>query len=105
MKNFKLKISLKKVVANLKMLGSDADRDWKIMLSLSIILVVTSVVFHTSMLLSALKLEKVLDSESESKTELINTKKLNQILESYDIRAKEFERLSNTTFSFTDPAR
>lgn len=105
MNNFKYKISLKKAIANLKVLGSDADKDWKIILSLSIILVIVSAVFHFSMLLSTWNLEKLSGGESESKTELINTKKLNHVLESYDDRAKEFERLESASFSFTDPAR
>lgn len=105
MKNFKQKISLKKVTANLKLLGSDADKDWKIVLSLSIILVIASVAFHVTALVKTMNLEKGLDNELESETELINTEKLNQVLGSYDDRAREFERIRSTTFSFTDPAK
>lgn len=92
-------------MVEIRSVGSDADKDWKILLSTMIVFAIASVVFHVLVLVRSSSIGKSLSNKTETSTELINTTKLGQTLAIYDERAKESERLSSTTFSFVDPAR
>lgn len=105
MKRFDFKIALKKTKHAFKDIGSDADKDWKIVLISMMLLFVLCVILHVKVFLEVQNVKKQGGQVDSAATELINTKALEDVLSMYDERAESFEALSVQEFTFVDPAR
>jgi hypothetical protein len=105
MKKFDTKLILKKWKHAFKDIGSDADKDWKIVLVAVVILLFISIVFHAKIFIEMQGDEKNGGSGDPVATELINTRALDAVLLVYDERAAEFESIVTTGVTFVDPAR
>ncbi len=105
MKNFDLKITLKKWKHAFKDIGSDADKDWKLLLVAGILLLFAIGVVHGKIFYDVQSGKKQGEVLAGGATELIDTRALESVLALYDERAKEFDALSSSTFTFGDPSR
>ncbi len=105
MKKFDLKLALKRLKHAFKDIGSDADKDWKIVLVGAICLLFVIGVVNAKTFYDMYSLKGVEGEAAPASTELIDTKALENVLKAYDERAKDFDVISSSSFSFTDPSR
>lgn len=104
MKKFNLTIFLKKIKHLLRNIGSDADKDWRISLSLFILAVITSTIWHINVYITSL--EKELSETTLSANEKgVNVETLAEMTAIYDRRAEEFQKLLEQKPISVDPAR
>ncbi|MFA6050674.1 MAG: hypothetical protein WC761_05775 [Candidatus Paceibacterota bacterium] len=105
MKKFDIKILLKKWKHAFKDIGSDADKDWKIVLVGFVVFLTFCIAFHAKIFIEMQSVRKNGGSHSPVATELINTRALDAVLSVYDDRASQFESIATTGVTFVDPAR
>ncbi len=105
MKRFDLKVKWKKARHAFKDIGSDADKDWKILLIAGIILLLIMGVYSAKVFLDVRAGERVRDTDNAKPTELIDAKALEKVLVQYDKRAEAFAQTEAQTFSFVDPSK
>lgn len=103
MKNFNFKIFLKRVKHSLQHIGSDADKDWRILLSLFIVSIAISVIWHINIYVASLGKEFVIDTKNNDRGASIEA--LSKMTDVYDNRAFEFQKLLEDKKILIDPAR
>ena len=104
MKKFNLKIIWKKFKHSFANIGSDADKDWRIMLSLFIVSLFVSVFAHINIYLSIGDSDVISVQNVVDKTE-VNPVVLGQTIEKYERRAEEFQTISTNKKVLIDPAQ
>lgn len=105
MKNkFDIKIMFKRLSHAFRNIGSDADKDWRIIITIFALLFVASVVFHVHMFLTISNQSGVPTSMGENSV-LLSTDELSSMVELYERRAEEYQKIKETTFTLIDPAR
>lgn len=98
------KILFRRLRHLLKNIGSDADKDWKIMISVFFITFVGLIIFHTNLFLNIKNRLGDSARESESNNSSVNTKLLDEMVLKYDKRAEEYKKIENTQFQLIDPS-
>jgi hypothetical protein len=105
MKHFDIKLIWKKARHAFKDIGSDADKDWKIVLVTAIILFLLIAAYNAEVFLALRSGQRTSAADNAVPTELINAKALENVLVKYDKRREAFNATAAQTFSFVDPAR
>jgi hypothetical protein len=105
MKKIDFKKATKHFIHAIKNIGSDADRDWRIFFLIFVIAFFLSVVAHAEIFISAIGGQDAKFASPATKTELINSKALAELLSKYDERASEFDKRVNEDLSLVDPSR
>ncbi|MES2223799.1 MAG: hypothetical protein V4469_02590 [Patescibacteria group bacterium] len=103
MKKFSITIFFKKIKHSFANIGSDADKDWKIVLSLFMLSILISIIWHTNLYLNIGTSDNTISSEAAKSP--INTKALGGMIVKYDDRAGEFQTIATDKKVFVDPAR
>ncbi|HEY4512166.1 MAG TPA: hypothetical protein VJH63_00710 [Candidatus Paceibacterota bacterium] len=106
MKKINIKLVWKKIRHSFKEMGSDADKDWKIALSIFVVILIASIIFHVDILVGV-ETQKTgsVKTESATKVEFVNARTLNDVLSQYDRRAKEYQKLQSAPSTLVDPAK
>jgi predicted permease len=105
MKKINLKKVTKKAIHSIKMIGSDADKDWKIFFSLFVSVLIISISIHMQIFFG-IESDKQSGAALEAKrTSLINSAALTDLLSQYDKRAENYAAISTSTSILVDPSR
>jgi hypothetical protein len=102
MKKFNTKIFIKKVKHSLQNIGSDADKDWRIILSIFVLATITSIIWHINIFINSTDQKGTLPNVLSSGK--INIEVLENMTLLYTKRAEEFKRLLEDKRTFIDPA-
>ncbi len=105
MKKINLKIIWKKTKHSFSNIGSDADKDWRIVLSLFIIFIFVSVIWHINVYIDIGGNDSLSLSEKTSDKTEVNAAILAQMIEKYDKRAEEFQSIKTNKKVLIDPAQ
>lgn len=105
MKKLDFKILTKKTLHFFKMIGSDADKDWKIALMFAVLLLLVIAGYHAKLFIEVESMDTSKLQVNKKSTELIDTNSLNRILGIYDSRASEYATRATSTVFGVDPAR
>jgi len=105
MKKTNIKFFFKKLVHSLKDIGSDADRDWAIVLVLFFLGIIVSVSWHARIYI--LMNDQLTNSSKESgvKGDEIKADSLLRVIKKYDERAQKYKSVINDKSNLIDPAR
>lgn len=104
MKKINLKIITKKAKSAFVGIGSDADKDWKIVLSLFSVALVVSLVIHINIYINTSDVSKSEPNKKGNVSE-ISPLVLGQIVDKYEKRTKEFNELVREKSVLVDPAQ
>jgi len=105
MKNFNFALRWKKAKHALKSVGSDADKDWKIVITISAAILLFILAFHAKLFIDLNKGELPDESSKVAPANLLDGKSLSKTLSAYDARAKEYAVLKSSGTVLVDPAR
>lgn len=103
MKKINIKIWFKKFKHAFKRIGSDADKDWKIALSLFIIAFIISIFIHTKMFFEVQDISDQYSNQFMYDTKPADTGALADMLNKYDKREKEYNSIASSTIITVDP--
>ncbi len=103
MKKNTLTIFFKKFKHSFANIGSDADKDWKFVLSLFVLSIIISVIWHINVYVNIGSSANVAGGVTSKPP--INTKALGNMIVKYDMRAGEFQNIMDSKKVFIDPAR
>ncbi|MDB5204773.1 MAG: hypothetical protein JWP09_801 [Candidatus Taylorbacteria bacterium] len=103
MKKNTLSIFFKKFKHSFANIGSDADKDWKFVLSLFVLSLVISVIWHINVYVNIGATNNAVSGGATKPP--INTKALGDMIVKYDGRAGEFQNIIDNKKVFIDPAR
>lgn len=103
MKKVNLKIILKKIKHTFVNIGSDADKDWRIVFSLFIVSIVISIVWHINMYMNINIMNKTVPNSGAKSA--INVHDLEEMISKYDGRAEEFKNIIESKKPLIDPAQ
>lgn len=105
MKKLSPRILWKKTKHSFTNIGSDADKDWRIILILFIVSVFVSVLWHIDLYLTMGDSKDMSSSKvQKSKTE-VSEFVLGQMIDIYNKRADEFHIIENNKKTSVDPAQ
>lgn len=105
MKNINTKIIWKKIKHFCANIGSDSDKDWRIILSLFLIGVVFSIGWHLNILFTLDSSIKNVSNSIVVKNGEVNVTTLEETIHEYDTRNAEYQKLADTEKQLVDPAR
>lgn len=99
-----LKTFFKKLKHSFKNIGSDADKDWAIMITFFFFVFLCIVVFHINLFLNIQgKLDEI-DINVQASNKAINSELLGEMVSRYEKRAEEYKKIEDTNFQMIDPS-
>jgi hypothetical protein len=105
MKNkINFKIFFKKLKHSLKNIGSDADKDWAIMITFFFFVFICIVIFHINLFLNIQSKLGEIGINAEAPNKAINSELLGEMVSRYEKRAGEYKRIEDTNFQMIDPS-
>ncbi len=105
MKRLTPKIFWKKVVHFFRNIGSDADKDWRIIFTLFIVALLGSILFQINLYLAVGERNMIrIDKQFSPKTG-VNAEQLRQMIDIYSKRADEFRIIESNKKVSIDPAQ
>lgn len=105
MNNIDIKIGFKKFKHALRNIGSDADKDWKILLVLFILAFFVTIIMHLNIFIFTKNISDASGFGEGEAPQVVNEDVLNQMVDKYDDRAREFQKIASSTIVLIDPAR
>ncbi len=105
MKKLSPKILWKKTKHTFTHIGSDADRDWRIVLILFIVSIFISVLWHIDLYLTMGDSKDIRSSKVQKNRAEVSEAVLNRMIDIYDKRADEFNSIKSDKKALIDPAQ
>ena len=105
MKKLTPKIIWKKTKHSFANIGSDADKDWRIILSFFIVGVIMSLFWHIDLYLNIGSSGNSTSTQGVVDKTMVNTTVLSQMIDTYGKRADEFHIIENNKKVLIDPAQ
>ncbi len=105
MKNkINFKILFRRVKNLLKNIGSDADKDWVIILSFFFIMFFVSIAFHINLFLNIKNGLNEKDGSVLTQKQAVDSGVLDEIIGKYDKRADEYKKIEENPLLLVDPS-
>lgn len=97
-------ILFKRLKHSFKNIGSDADKDWNIIILTFFVVFLGAVIFHINLFINVqARLDNNVGS-LESKNQSINSEDLSEMVGKYEKRAEEYEKIEDIEFQLIDPS-